>query len=115
MSDERWNAILPVPFVNRIAGICLGVVNCFFPGLGLAIASCCQKGKFNSYILVIALCQFLLAFIVIGWIWAIVNGIYMIILVCSPQYEAKKAEFEQKCNDEQRKDVEVGNEVVNAN
>lgn len=63
-----------VPVVDKNWGIALFIVNIFLPGVGTFIAG--LKGEKNTT-LVVGVLQFLLAFLLIGWIWSIVWGYFI--------------------------------------
>ena len=63
---------------HTLAIVCL-VINCipFTSGVGTMISACAGK-DFNCTTLLFGLLQFLLCFILIGWIWSIVHGIWLL-------------------------------------
>ena len=67
-----------VPLDHTLAVVCL-VLNCipFTSGIGTMI-SACAGGDFNCNALVFGILQWLLWFLLIGWIWSIVHGIWLL-------------------------------------
>ena len=63
---------------HTLAVVCL-VLNCipFTSGVGTMI-SACAGGDFNCNALCFGILQFLLCFILVGWIWSIVHGIWLL-------------------------------------
>ena len=63
---------------HTLAVVCL-VLNCipFTSGVGTMISACAGK-EFNCNALVFGILQFLLFFLLIGWIWSIVHGIWLL-------------------------------------
>jgi len=59
-----------------MATLALGLINIFFPGIGVIIAGILDN---NMTDVVIGVLQLLFAFFILGWIWAIIWGILMII------------------------------------
>lgn len=59
---------------DRTWQIVLGVINCFFFGVGVMIAGCMDN---NMADVLIGVAQLLIPFV--GWLWAIIWGILMII------------------------------------
>ena len=68
-------AIVKLP--KDTALICL-VLNCipFLAGIGTMV-SACTTSDFNCMALIFGLCQWFLQFILIGYIWSIVHGIWL--------------------------------------
>ena len=77
--------LLPVPIISRGKQIVFGFINMLVPGLGLFIASVLEEPFHGDYAIV-ALMQFLLAFLFVGWVWAFVNGLVM---MCFPGYHTQ--------------------------
>ena len=71
MMDKIGN--LRTPKVGHGAEICLGIVNCFFWGIGTMVAGFMSNDLGD---VLIGLLQLLIPFV--GWIWSIVWGILMI-------------------------------------
>ena len=61
---------------HTLAVVCL-VLNVFLPGVGTMISACAGK-EFNGMALLFGLLQLLTAFIVVGWIWSIVHGVWLL-------------------------------------
>jgi len=72
-----WTTIVElqneIPSTNIVVAIILLLLNIFFPGLGTAVMS--LLNGFKPKTLLVALLQFLLTIILIGWIWSIWWGI----------------------------------------
>ena len=68
-----------VSLENTMAIVCL-ILNCipFTSGVGTMISACVNDKGFNVMALVFGICQFVLAWILIGWIWSIVHGIWLL-------------------------------------
>ena len=67
-----------VPLDHTLAVVCL-VLNCipFTSGVGTMV-SACAGGDFNCNALVFGILQWLLWFLLIGWIWSIIHGIWLL-------------------------------------
>jgi hypothetical protein len=71
--------LLPVPQGTNALKIVCGVANIIIPGLGLLVLRLSSKSPDNeNNTFIICGCQFALAFVGVGWIWGIFNGIKMI-------------------------------------
>ncbi len=68
--------------VGQPMHIILFIVNILFSGVGTMISACIGSGGFCMTTLLVGLCQFLLTFFLIGWIWSIWWG-YLIFLKSS--------------------------------
>ena len=68
-----------VSLSHDLAIVCL-VLNCipFTSGVGTMVSACTGDGDFNLTALCFGLLQFLLAWILVGWIWSIVHGIWLL-------------------------------------
>eukprot|EP00727_Mastigamoeba_balamuthi_P007023 m51a1_g2941 hypothetical protein (89) ;mRNA; f:603055-603754 len=62
-----------------LVGLILGIVNILLPGIGVIIAGAIDGGEGGVVDIIIGLIQLVTCWLVIGWIWAIVWGILMII------------------------------------
>lgn len=60
--------------LDRTMQIVLGVLNCFFFGVGVIIAGCLANDMAD---VLIGVAQLLLPFV--GWVWAIIWGILMVL------------------------------------
>ncbi|KAH0472453.1 MAG: uncharacterized protein KVP18_003381 [Porospora cf. gigantea A] len=69
---------LEVPIGDKALTIGMAILNFFLPGIGTLIMGAVADNKDD---MIIGLLQFLLAFLIIGWIWSIVWGVLMIIRV----------------------------------
>ncbi|CAL6004595.1 Transmembrane_domain-containing protein [Hexamita inflata] len=71
--------LLPVPKVKKFILCCCGLLNMILPGVGLMVASCIENNP-NTFMTQfwMGLMQLMLASLIIGFIWSIVNGILMI-------------------------------------
>ena len=69
-------AVVALP--RDTALVCL-ILNCipFTSGIGTMV-SACTGDKFNMTALLFGILQFLLMFILVGWIWSIVHGIQIL-------------------------------------
>ena len=67
-----------VPLDHTLAIVCL-ILNCipFTSGVGTMV-SACAGGEFNGTTLLFGILQFLLAFLIVGWVWSIVHGIWLL-------------------------------------
>ena len=67
-----------VELEHSTAVVCL-ILNCipFLCGIGTMISACMGK-EFNCTALVFGLLQWLLEFILVGWIWSIIHGIKLL-------------------------------------
>ena len=78
-ADQKQSAselLLPVPVAGRVMRIFCGVLD-IVPGLGTAVLALNESPVQGRY-LFIALLQFLLMFIFLGFIWSWGNGLKMI-------------------------------------
>ena len=71
------------PKISIGAAITILVINIFFPGVGTVIMGCMSNNSCTW--ICIGLCQLLLAFIIVGWVWAIITGVLAL-------------DFAQKCS-----------------
>lgn len=53
------------------------ILNIIFPGTGTILNSC-MATKFNATTFIVGILQFILAYILIGWIWSIWWGILIV-------------------------------------
>eukprot|EP00389_Voromonas_pontica_P002660 GDKH01003952.1.p1 GENE.GDKH01003952.1~~GDKH01003952.1.p1 ORF type:complete len:91 (+),score=9.26 GDKH01003952.1:28-273(+) len=67
---------LQVPKPGGVMNIVLGIVNILLPGFGVIIAGAMASDNVD---IVLGLFQFLFTFIILGWIWAVVWGVLMIL------------------------------------
>jgi hypothetical protein len=65
-----------VPIMRERDALIVGVVNIFCPGAGALIAA--AKEDFKGDLVCLGIAQFVLCFIIIGWIWAIIWGLRVI-------------------------------------
>ena len=67
-----------VPLDHTLAVVCL-ILNCipFTSGIGTMI-SACTGSDFNCNALLFGFLQLLLTIIIVGWIWSIVHGIWLL-------------------------------------
>jgi hypothetical protein len=66
-----------IPKVPKGLAIILCVLNIIFPGLGTVMLACVG----NSFVpqhLVVGLLQFITAVCIVGWIWSILWGIFLV-------------------------------------
>ena len=63
---------------HTVAVICL-ILNCipFTSGVGTMVSACAGK-EFNLTALLFGILQLLLAVLLVGWIWSIVHGIWLL-------------------------------------
>ena len=63
---------------HTLALVCC-ILNCipFTSGVGSMI-SACAGGDFNCEALLAGILQFVLAFLLVGWIWSIVHGVWLL-------------------------------------
>ena len=64
------------PPLSQGSAILILVLNIFFPGLGTMVMGCMSESA--CYWICVGITQFLLCFIIVGWIWAIITGIMAI-------------------------------------
>ena len=67
-----------VSLEKTLALVCC-ILNCipFTSGVGTMISACAGK-DFNGEALLFGICQFILAFLLVGWIWSIVHGVWLL-------------------------------------
>lgn len=73
-----------LPTLSRGLAIFILVLNIIVPGLGTACLSCIG-GSCKTEHLIIAVLQFVLAWIVIGWIWSILWGLLLLMKASKAQ------------------------------
>ena len=63
---------------KNMALLCL-ILNCipFTSGVGTMVSACINPGEFNTMALVFGLLQLLTAWLLIGWIWSIIHGVWI--------------------------------------
>ena len=49
----------------------------FTSGVGTMVSACANKGDFNGSALCFGILQLLTAFLLVGWIWSIVHGVWI--------------------------------------
>ena len=65
-----------VPQVDKTMALIMLVINVFLPGIGTIIAAVLDDSNMTKILIGVA--QFILAMFLIGWLWAIVWGIFML-------------------------------------
>ncbi len=70
-------AVNQYPILSTSIAIVILLVNVFFPGIGTMIIGCVSGQNVGLWIC-IGLLQILLAWIIIGWVWAIFTGIMIL-------------------------------------
>ena len=63
--------------LDRCLAITCLILNIFFPGVGTMVSACGGK-DFNSDALIFGILQLLTAFLIVGWIWSIVHGVWLV-------------------------------------
>ena len=61
---------------NTRAIVCL-VLNIILPGSGSMVSACAGE-KFNDTALMAGIVQFLTSWLIIGWVWSVVHGIWLV-------------------------------------
>lgn len=69
--------MLSYPILSTPVAILILLLNIFFPGVGTMVIGCVSGINVGGW-LCVGLLQLLLAFIIIGWIWAIFTGIMIL-------------------------------------
>ena len=69
--------MLTYPVLSTPAAILILLLNIFFPGVGTMVIGCISGTEVAGWICM-GLLQLLLAFIIIGWIWAIFTGVMIL-------------------------------------
>jgi hypothetical protein len=72
---ESWKQDIPV--LSKGTAILLLILNIFIPALGTFLMACIGP-EFKSSQLIVAILQFLLAGLLIGWIWSVWWGILVV-------------------------------------
>ena len=76
---EGFVASLPgVPKLEKNLAIIMFIVNFISGGLGTIIAAFLNEGGFDVMTLVMGIGQILTVWLGIGWIWAVVWGVFMV-------------------------------------
>ena len=78
MDVKYYGRIFPLPPGPMVESVICGILNFIIPGLGVFILSL-NVHPYDPWIALVALLEFVLAFIAIGWVWAIIHGIIIII------------------------------------
>ena len=67
-----------VELERTVALVCL-ILNCipFTAGVGTMVSACAGE-KFNAIALIFGILQWLLLYLLIGWIWSICHGIWLL-------------------------------------
>jgi hypothetical protein len=68
----KWQS--DIPSFSKVIGTVLLLLNIFIPPLG-TLLSACLSPKFVVSQIIVGVLQFLLLFIIVGWIWSIWWGI----------------------------------------
>jgi hypothetical protein len=63
-----------IPCLSKTWAIIILIINIFLPGWGTIVLGCLSEHH-SSYFILIGFLQFLLAGLIIGWIWAIITGV----------------------------------------
>jgi hypothetical protein len=66
-----------LPELSQGLAIAILIINIFFPGIG-TMCLACIGGQFDKDHLIIGLIQFVLAMCIIGWIWSIMWGVFLV-------------------------------------
>ena len=66
-----------VKLTPKCAQCCL-IVNCICPGFGTMLSACCNGNKFECMTLVNGWAQGATAGLLIGWIWSIMHGLWLV-------------------------------------
>ncbi len=61
------------PRLDKTTALVILILNIFFPGIGTMIMGCI--GNNAGGFICIGICQLLLTFLLIGWIWSIITGV----------------------------------------
>ena len=66
--------------------ICL-ILNCIpiTSGFGTMVSACCDWKKNSCTIILVGLAQFVLTFLIVGWIWSIKHGIKLYMVNSTPK------------------------------
>lgn len=67
-----------LPVLSKPIAIVILVINIIFPGIGTMLLSCIG-GTFKREHLFVGLAQLVLAICVIGWIWSILWGVFLVL------------------------------------
>lgn len=83
---------LKVPYLeNTYFCVFILIVNIIFPGVGTMFLACCfdktnispeEVSLFRTFLLIVGLIQFLTAFCILGWIWSIATGFFLVQASC---------------------------------
>ena len=67
-----------VQLEHSVALVCL-ILNCipFTSGVGTMVSACAGK-EFNCTALLFGILQWLLLFLLVGWVWSIVHGVWLL-------------------------------------
>ncbi|KAG2372865.1 hypothetical protein C9374_013072 [Naegleria lovaniensis] len=65
-----------IPKLDGNWHITILILNIIFPGIGTLVAACVSKKK-KKYSIIFGLLQFFTSFLLVGWIWSVVWGIFM--------------------------------------
>ena len=65
--------------VDKDMGIICLILNCipFTSGVGTMVSACANPGEMNSNALLFGILQLLTAFLLVGWIWSIIHGVWI--------------------------------------
>ena len=63
--------------LDKNVALLLLFLNIFWPGLGTAVSSCLDS-KFNCPALLHGFLQALTSWLIVGWVWSIVHGCWLI-------------------------------------
>jgi hypothetical protein len=78
-----------VPLMRETDALLIGIVNILCPGAGVLVAA--ARESFPSDLIVIGVAQFVLSFIIVGWVWAIIWSLQLIAKASSPQSTTERA------------------------
>ena len=79
MGDGEGSCDKAIVELDETMGLVCMLLNILpiMPGLGSMISACAGKGDFNCTALCFGICQFLTCWLLVGWIWSIMHGVWI--------------------------------------
>ena len=99
IDSEIWESICTFPIMSLILRISILCLNIFLPGIGTMLMGLLAYSKISKTQLAIGVLQFATAWLIIGYVWSIVWGIFAM-LKSSPQNNLLLSNTEQQSTTE---------------
>lgn len=90
--DQPRCSIVPVPRIHGASLFFCGLCNIILPGVGTMMGGCIENAPTFMNMIWIGISEFLMSFIIIGWVWSIIHGVIMMVvsMLCSKKVRSDK-------------------------